>query len=116
MADSACSSCRDRTACGCTAYGSPRDSIRPQTSVRGNRSPRAAGELNPVLRRTLHREKAMDVVGVHVRALAFCHDLAARHHDVAIGERFREIVVLLDEEDRHLAARCELADRALDVF
>src|SRR6266496_30074 len=55
-------------------------------------------------RRALHRKKAMNVVGVHVGAVAFGDDFAARHDDVAIGERFRKIVVLLDEQDRHLAA------------
>ena len=64
----------------------------------------------------LHGEERADVVGVHVRALALRNHFAARQHDIVVGERLREIVVLLDQQDRHLAAARQLADRALDVL
>ena len=43
-------------------------------------------------------------------------DLAALHHQVLVGERAREVVVLLDQQDRHLAGRGERADGALDLL
>src|ERR1700741_549202 len=56
------------------------------------------------------------VVAVHVGAGAARDDLAALHQQVLVGERAREIVVLLNEQDRHLAGGGERADRALDVL
>src|SRR4029079_17181788 len=53
---------------------------------------------------------------VHVRARAARDELAALHHQVLVRERAREVVVLLDEEDRELAGFRERADRALDVL
>ena len=64
----------------------------------------------------LDRQQRAHVVGVHRGARPPRHHLAARHDDVVVGERLGEIVILLDQQDRHLAALRELADRALDVL
>src|ERR1700681_2958414 len=61
-------------------------------------------------------EQATHAVLLHVLAVAARDDLAALHDEVLVGERLREIVVLLDEEDRHLAGGRERADDALDVL
>src|SRR5207237_6979334 len=61
-------------------------------------------------------EPSAHAVAVHVAARAARDDLAALHHEVLVGERARELVILLDEEDRHLAGRGERPDRALDVL
>src|SRR5688572_3656109 len=63
-----------------------------------------------------YRQQALDAVALHVGAGAARHDLAALHDQVLIGERARKVVVLLDEEDRHLAGRGERADGALDLL
>src|SRR5258706_8987902 len=63
-----------------------------------------------------YRQQAAHAVLVHVCAVAARYDLAAFHHQVAVGERAGEIVVLLDQQDRHVAAGRERADRALDVL
>ena len=47
------------------------------------------------------RHRAAHAVGFHVGAAAALHDLAALHHQVAVGELGGEVVVLLDEDDRH---------------
>src|SRR5437016_5505679 len=61
-------------------------------------------------------EPSAHAVAVHVGSRAARDDLAALHHEVLVGERARELVVLLDQQDRHLASRGEGADRALDVL
>src|SRR6185369_2794478 len=61
-------------------------------------------------------EKPPHPVLVHVPARAARDDLAALHHEVLVRERAREVVVLLDEQDRELAGFRERADRALDVL
>src|SRR5258706_9180752 len=61
-------------------------------------------------------EHRAHVVAVHVGSRAARDDLAALHHEVLVGERLREIVVLLDQQDRHLAGGGERADGALDVL
>ena len=53
---------------------------------------------------------------IHVLAPPGADHLAARQHHIAVGERTGEIVVLLDQQDRHLAFAGELADRSLDVL
>src|SRR5258705_13470739 len=63
-----------------------------------------------------YRKQPLDAVSLHIRPRAALDDLAALHHQVLVGERAREIVVLLDQQDRHVAARGERADRALDVL
>src|SRR5437773_1379758 len=63
-----------------------------------------------------NRKVRAHVVAVHRRARAAGHHFAAREHDVMVGERLGEIVILLDEQDRHFAARHQFADRALDVL
>src|SRR5687768_7431271 len=52
--------------------------------------------LNMVPRCPSNRQQALDPVALHVGALPARHDLAALHHQVLVGERAREVVVLLD--------------------
>ena len=49
------------------------------------------------------REMRANVVLFHGRTDALGDDFAARQHDVVIGERTRKIVILLHQEDRHVA-------------
>src|SRR5437667_2641980 len=63
-----------------------------------------------------NRKVRAHVVSVHRRTCAAGHHFPAREHDVMICERLGKIVVLLDEQDRHFAARYQLADRALYVL
>ena len=44
------------------------------------------------------------------------YDFAARHDDVVIGQRLREIVVLLDQQDGHFAAFGQRCDHVADVL
>src|SRR5712671_7086608 len=67
------------------------------------------------LRRS-YRQQAAHAVLVHVRPGALRDDLAALHDQILVGEGAGEVVVLLDEQDRHVAARRERADGALDVL
>ncbi|MPM04507.1 hypothetical protein SDC9_50785 [bioreactor metagenome] len=53
-----------------------------------------------------------DPFGVHVGAPALFGDLAAVDHDVAVRQRGGEIVILLDQQDRH--PPLEAADHVLD--
>src|SRR5260221_7893319 len=52
----------------------------------------------------------------HVLLAAMANDLAALHDREVVGELAREVEILLDEEDRHVAARGELADHRGDVL
>src|SRR5205814_4999203 len=61
-----------------------------------------------------YRQQALDVVAFHVGPRAARDDLAALHHQVLVGERASEVVVLLDQQDCHLARGGERADGALD--
>src|SRR6185503_7608224 len=61
-------------------------------------------------------QQALHALPVHVLAASARDDLAALHDEVLIRPRTRELVVLLHQQDRHLAARCECADGALDVL
>src|SRR4051812_5193396 len=63
-----------------------------------------------------YRQHSAHIVAVHVGAASARHDLAALHDEVLVGERLREVVVLLDQQDRHLARRGQRADGALDVL
>src|SRR5688572_8148458 len=63
-----------------------------------------------------YRQATAHSVGVHVGAAPARHNFAALHHQVLVGERAGEVVVLLDQQDRHLAGRGERADRALDLL
>src|SRR6185437_10036577 len=44
------------------------------------------------------------------------HDLAAVHHREVVGELVREVEVLLDQQDRHVAALAQEGDGAADVL
>src|SRR5438445_1240222 len=81
-----------------------------------SRRKKAASSRPPRCTAESYRQQALDVVAFHIGAAAARDDLAALHHEVLVGERAREVVVLLDEQDRHLAALGEDADRALDVL
>src|SRR5688572_3105830 len=61
-------------------------------------------------------EQALHAFGVHVFAAAARDDLSSLHDEILVRERAREIVVLLDQEDRHLAGLRERTDRVLDVL
>src|SRR4029077_15247752 len=63
-----------------------------------------------------YRQQTAHAFFVHVRAVPARDDLAALHDEVLVGERAGEFVVLLDQEDRHLAGLGEGADRALDLL
>lgn len=51
---------------------------------------------------------------IHRRAFAICDNLAAAHHPVAVRDRLREVVVLLDEPPERFAD--VLDDRWLNAF
>src|SRR5688572_9467380 len=77
----------------------------------------AAGEARSGYCRGLsYSEELAHAFGIHVGPAPARDDLAALHHEVLVRERAREVVVLLDQQDRHLAGLCERADRALDVL
>src|SRR5258706_15914641 len=69
-----------------------------------------------MVKRTLERKTSPHVFGVHILAEALFDDLAARHDEVVIGERFGEIVVLLDQQHGHLAALGERGNHVADIF
>src|SRR5678816_4792393 len=64
----------------------------------------------------LRKKQRLDAVAIHVGARAAGYDLAALHDEVLVGERAREVVVLLDQQDRHLAGSGERADDVLDLL
>src|SRR5688572_15508756 len=66
--------------------------------------------------RESYRQQAAHSVGIHLGAAAARDDLATFHDEVLIGERAREVVILLDQQNRHLARGGERADRALDLL
>lgn len=47
---------------------------------------------------------------------ALLDDLAARHHQVLVGQFGGEVVELLDQQDRHVAARRQAADDRADLL
>src|SRR5438067_7756080 len=63
-----------------------------------------------------YRQQALHAVLLHVGAGAARHDLAALHDEVLVGQRASEVVVLLDQQDRHLAGDRERADGPLDLL
>src|SRR2546428_14188002 len=63
-----------------------------------------------------YRQQALDAVAFHVGAGAARDDLAALHHEGLVGERAREVVVLLDQQDRHLARGGARPDRSLALL
>src|SRR5690349_16182940 len=64
----------------------------------------------------LRKKQRLDPVALHVGAGAARDDLAALHDEVLVGERAREVVVLLHQQDRHLPRGGERADCALDLL
>src|SRR5688572_8049117 len=66
--------------------------------------------------RESYRQQPAHSVRVHLGAAPARNDFAALHYEVLIGERAREVVILLDQQDRHLAGGGERADRALDFL
>jgi hypothetical protein len=58
--------------------------------------------------RNLNGEVRADVVLVHGRALAARDYLAARQHDVMVGQRLGEVIVLLDQKNRDIARSDDL--------
>ena len=58
--------------------------------------------------RNLNGEVRADVVLVHGRSFAARDHLAARQHDVMVGQRLGEVVVLLDQKNRDIARGDEL--------
>ena len=55
---------------------------------------------------------AADIVLDHVFAGSLHHHFAAIHHHESIGEIAGELEILLDQQDRHVAALAEIIDRA----
>src|SRR4051812_23434527 len=102
----------------CTTSGPskrfPERTVLPSSNSK-SRPSRASHGTAMSMRRS-YCEQAAHIVAVHVRAGAAGHDLAALHDEILIGERAREIVVLLDQQDRHVAVRRQRADRPLDVL
>jgi len=66
--------------------------------------------------RKSYRQQAAHSVGIHVGPASARDDFAALHDEILVGERAREVVVLLDQQDRHVAAGGERPDRPLDVL
>src|SRR5579863_1142606 len=63
-----------------------------------------------------YREITADILFHHLVGVAGQYHFAAFHDDVSLGERSREVEILLHEKDRHVAARREVADDALDLL
>src|SRR6267143_6217065 len=66
--------------------------------------------------RKSYRQQALHAVAFHVGAAPARDDFTALHDQILVGKRAREVVVLLDQEDRHVARCGERADCALDVL
>src|SRR5687768_11027018 len=66
--------------------------------------------------RESYRQQPAYSVRVHLGAAPARNDFAALHDEILVGERAREVVVLLDQQDRHLAGGGERADGALDLL
>src|SRR5579872_1001669 len=56
------------------------------------------------------RKVTTDIRLHHVPGEARQYHLAAVHDHIGVGERARELEVLLDQQDRHVAARGEVAN------
>src|SRR3977135_4312408 len=55
-------------------------------------------------------------VGVEAFARARQHDLAAVHHREIVGELVGEFEILLDQQDRHVAALAQEDEGAADIL
>ncbi|UGA37372.1 hypothetical protein JOS77_25565 [Chromobacterium haemolyticum] len=53
---------------------------------------------------------------MHVAAQAAAHHFAARHHQIAVRQRFGKVVILLHQQNGHLASSRQLADRRADLL
>src|SRR6185436_12300780 len=105
---SGCGTCRSDPAAGnswflleekssreklCNLHAAARFSV----GMRPRRQPRRCSGYSPG--KKLHGQQLLDAVLVHVGPCAVLYDLAALHDDVLVGERAREIVVLLHQQD-----------------
>src|SRR5215218_10236765 len=64
----------------------------------------------------LHRQIPPHGLLIERRRVAGEHDLAAIHDEDPVGELLREIEILLDQDDGHLAALAQIGDGAADVL
>src|SRR5215510_12580938 len=76
---------------------------------------KAATASNAYFERS-HGKEGLDVVLVHVAPQAALDDFTARHDQIVIRERAREVIVLLDQQNGDLALACDLADRLADFI
>src|SRR2546421_10425541 len=84
--------------CRCASTVLPwRSSYRSASSARQLR--RSTGSATPMERS--YSEQALHAFCVHVLAAPASDDLTPFHDEILVRERPREIVVLLDQQDRH---------------
>jgi hypothetical protein len=58
----------------------------------------------------------VDIVAFYVGAQPLLHDLASHHNHVMVGQGLAEILMLLDQQDHHIAALRQHADDPFDML